>query len=253
MANKTQTQLPSGFYVPTHASNFGLDGFHHEFNYGEGLNVTLDSIAGMSTLPEGIAGEPEASETPDVSNVIDVSAVNPIPKEASLVNLDWYEYYEPDPKSIPKSPHDRSLHELYEAWGVDRRTDGVRFIPNRERIQVEKAVEEASPEEIRKVALLAQKMSTIGEPTSKIARLIDDRLGYSASHLKPFLKALDEESGLIGNVFIRASSFKECRNGEWKDEIHRKASSANWMISKPECKDCVLAKTGFCSVYNKKL
>ena len=139
------SKLPQGDFVPTYASGLLLDGYDFSEDYGEGSQQARkdpqlpQSQRGLAQLPDGLLtghtayGEDTPDnlvETGDEAGLGDLGDL--VSKTASplLVDLSWLEMAEQDPDRLPKSPNDAVLSGLVEAWGTERRTDGVSIVPN---------------------------------------------------------------------------------------------------------------------------
>jgi len=268
----TGSATPSDDFTWTEGSNYGLDGFHHDQTLGEGLKnngdqsglsgpITPAQTSGMSDLPDGLmssmdvvddtAGLALMDDTLDLSGMLgeeegEWHMTAATRKAASLADLNWLDpTQEPDPERIPKElrpdqPPLNSVPELEEAWGVNRRTDGLRLIPNNDKAiaDYEKSIESGVPAtpgvgknaddaswHIKK----AVRMSHYGRPMAEIGRYLAANVGGEQGRQATDLIA--SEHGVAGRVFVRASAFPGLRNGKWAKEIKKFARTARYVIT----------------------
>ena len=189
----------------------------------------------MAVLPDGIIksaapyadatgvtlGEPEgsyfSSEGSDLGDMMD---------ENSLAGLGWLNGIQ-DPDRLPKNPVDRGIMELQEAWGVNRRTNGL--IPNQDRRDTSKeaSIDDA---ELERIVRRAQRKAAYGEPLQDVLKDVAHQAAYQAPLLKEAMLELRQEYGLHGKVYIKASSFPGLHNGKWKDVLHQKCAGAKYLL-----------------------
>lgn len=268
-----ESDLPADEFTWTEGSNYGLDGFHHDQTLGEGTRnngdlkgmagpVTPPQARGMSALPDGLVGKSAEEDDLGLSFVddegdFDLSQMLS-PEEgglhmtaaerraASLADLAWLDpTQEQDPERLPKElrpdrPPLHSLPELEEAWGVNRRTDGLALVPNKDKevADYEQSIESGLPatpgveKNAHDIAWHIKKAVRL----SHYGKSVDDIYGYLTANLsrnaadKAF-NVIAAEHGLAGNVFIRASAFPGLKNGKWAKEIKRRCRSAKYVIT----------------------
>jgi len=275
-----ESQLPADEFTWTDGSNYGLDGYHFDQTMGEGVknrpaqpgttpNPLRDNLynATMPTVGD-LPGEVLGVEPSDVSFVDEpVHAVEdgfhlgsmledteiPLSKEAkeaiaSLSDLSWLDpTQEQDPERLPKEllpdrPPLNSSPELAEAWGVDRRTDGISLIPNKDR-EAEAFYESikspppalpgvrAAAEQFVPAVQRAIRRSHYGESLKDIAQELVDTLGDKDPRLATVMERIAADHGLAGTVFINANAFPGLKNGKWVKELKRIARSAAFVIT----------------------
>lgn len=157
------SQMPDGGYNPQLGSNYMMDGFDFDSEYGEGVESARKipdpdlprSSRGLTGLPDGFVGtSPEDPidfrilEGGDERGVGDLSGM--VHEAAYLSDLAWLEGATQDPERLPESvnqiaytlddlyhqtlledaPESGTKPELEQAWGVNRRTDGQNLVPN---------------------------------------------------------------------------------------------------------------------------
>ena len=117
------THLPSDLLTPSLGSNYGMDGFE-DMEYGLGvLEGVLDpALHRPPALPDGVTLPGGVTQT--AAAEMDLTGM----MEPELADLKWLDpSQEQDGERLPQSPTDLMIPELIDAWGVNRRTDGVTF------------------------------------------------------------------------------------------------------------------------------
>ena len=248
------SKLPKGEYILTDGSNYGLDGFRFDTEYNGGVleGARLPEAYGLAGLPDGIVGASYTSEEeeeeeevgPDLTSFLGDKMATP------LADHYWLETAAQDPERLPQNPSDLGIPELEEAWGVERRTDGIRIIPNIEnydRIPSFGASEvpghkydpsssaqgsELPGDAFRQVVKKAMQLSAFGKPLG----VIKDYLGrsLSGSSYEKVAALIEREHGLAGNVFIHASALPGLHNGKWEKQVRR--LSARYIVASPDSK-----------------
>jgi hypothetical protein len=248
----SETALPDGGYVPVTGLNYGLDGFDFDTDYGDGVEdgAIHPEAYGISELPEGILPEEVPPEDHEgAGGVINVQAPladmmsnpwgmknmafdTPVTTGGSLADLDWLDpTLEQEPERLPDNPVDNGVEELEEAWGVDRRTDGVNLVPNKDKaiIEYQKTLEEPVKSGLPGASVMASAQKLMRrqafglEHTADLDLLALDNPGLAA--------AIRSDDHLAGNVFIRASAFPGMINGKWDKKIRRHCSSAAFILA----------------------
>lgn len=251
--------LPTGDYQPTYASGLLLDGFDFSEEYGEGVatarkDPTLPTNqSGLSVLPDGFLGSREASsempdalvETGDEAGFGDLSnsglVSNP---EPLLIDLSWLEQATQDPNRLPKVPNSSVLKGLVEAWGTDRRTTGIGEShpvrpppPPRSRTSLL-----PGNDVLGELIASASRRSAFGEPLEDIVRDTAAALGPSLDqvHTVPVLqrfardvRAVAEEHGVHGRVYLRDSAFPGLLTGKWSERIRQKCAKVPFWLTTP--------------------
>ena len=271
-----QSNLPVDGFTWTEGSNYGLDGFSFDQTLEEGLNhgdqsgfsgpITPAQTSGMSELPDGfVSKEGEVEEDfgwGDIALHDEVDGLNlaemlseeegalpmtaAVKQAASLVDLAWLDpTQEQDSDRLPKElrpdrPPLNSSIELEEAWGVNRRTDGLNLVPNRDKAiaDYEKAIEgglpatpgvEKNASDVAWHIKKAIRLSHYGETVGSIHNYLHAHLNREVAR-KAF-KIIAVEHGLAGRVFVRASAFPGLKNGKWVPELRRIAHTACYVIT----------------------
>lgn len=184
---------------------------------------------------------------------------------ASLADLQWLDpTQKQDPDRLPKEllpdrPPLDSSPELEDAWGVDRRTDGINIIPNvtdREVAQYNESIKEGpesglpqpaskTAEEVKDAILWAMRQSHYGADMLDIKRGLVRQLGHDARRTVKAVEIIEREHGLAGKVFVRANAFPGLKNGKWSKELKKIARTAHYVITDD---DTVGKKLGMAAV-----
>jgi hypothetical protein len=250
----SETALPNGGHVPVTGLNYGLDGFDFDTEYGDGVadGAALPEAYGLSDLPEGILPEDRAADELE-ADVINVKAPlkdmmsNPwgmknmafdavlgdgsdITVGGSLADLNWLDpTLEQEPERLPDNPD--TVSELEDAWGIDRRTDGVSLIPNKDRAiaEYQKTLVEPVKSGLPGSGVLATVQKLMRRQA--FGRINTAALDLLASNNPGLAAAIRADDHLAGNVFIRASAFPGMINGRWDDKIRRHCSNAAFILA----------------------
>ena len=242
---KSEYNLPNGGYILTDGSNYGLDGFQFDTEYGGGVleKARLPEAHGLSSLPEGIFREENQIGLSDLPVGIEqeegVGDLSGYLKEASatLSDLNWLEGVQQDPERLPiNNPHE-IIKELEEAWGVHNRTNGKELVPNKVVRPYERDVYPESKlpgyDERRAYAQLAMEKALreqlLGLSEEKIIEKLEKVL--SGEELAEARRTLLEDKGLVGNVYLRAKAFPGLhRTSKW-DSLIPKLKRAQYILT----------------------
>lgn len=241
-----EAHLPSDLLTPSLGSNYGLDGYP-DMQYGMGvLEGILDQdLQKPPALPDGVqkAGAAEM----DLGGMI---------AEEGLADLNWLDPSQlQDPGRLPETPE--SIPELEQAWGVNRRTDGIHTAHQTDLAYL-RATEggtkrKANSRTIEKVVTHAMRRSIEGQHIDRIVREAAESMGEEMGRVVPLLRHVAADHGLSGNVFIRASAYPGWGTGKWKEHAKRHAKQARYLlVSKSDLKQATWIQDGRC-VYTKKL
>jgi len=218
--------LPNDELTFTDGSNYGLDGYHFDQTMNEGVmdGARLPETKGLSKLPDGFVGDYERTAEDEMSMVDEVDGLdlgayldeNAIEKTASLTDLGWLDPTRPqDPDRLPVNPKDKGIAMLEEAWGVNRRTDGIQLVPNKDKeildyeMTLQTGPQSGLPqgEEVKKTALWALRRAANGMTPTAIKKIVVARLGHQAKALRGVIAQIEADHGLAGNVFIYAAAY----------------------------------------------
>ena len=248
-----KSSLPADEFTYTTGNNFGLDSF--QFDIPDNLGVLdsgrLPSVNGLSGLPDGLvrAATPDMEideideNGPDLTEMLSPEEGG-LPKDASLVNLQWLDpTQEQDPARLPSNENAlNTLPILEEAWGVGRETTGVRLVPNEDREIAEyreslKAVPKSKLPGVKTAAQLqdavcrAVRLAHLGYSLLQIKQALVDDLGHEAARVAPAVDLISQELGLLGKVFVRAAAFPGLRNGRWVKDLRKVARTAKYVVT----------------------
>jgi hypothetical protein len=249
-----ETHLPSDLLTPTEGLN-GLMDTYPDLDYGAGvLNQLLPEASGHeSGLPDGVVRAEDEG----------FGHLGEFLKEGSLADLSWLEVADQEADRLPENPVDLAIPELEEAWGVDRRTTGVRTTAyDLEEVKYRQAAEDTSahPKATRKdmtrlaeVLRKAMRRSAAGASLSKIKREAAAGGGEHTRLLKQAMQVIEAEHGLAGNVFIRAEAYPGYEQGRWNDHLKRVAGTARYIIVAKDQVNAAHHFNGICTITGKKV
>ena len=250
-----ESHIPSDLLVPTLGSKYGLDGYEDmQYNAGVLEGVLDPDLLPGPALPDGITGVTirGAAEMMDVGDVL---------KEEPLADLHWLADATQDPERLPVSPVDQSIPELEEAWGTDRRTDGIKVYSsdlNRSRYEASLTDDtpssgKASVRDLLRVVSHAMRRSAAGHSVEAIVEEAVTHMGYEAPRIAKAVEMLRDEHGLAGKVFIRASAYPNYGAGKWRDHLRKHASGAKYvLVSEDDLRGATWIQNGRCAITGKK-
>lgn len=248
-----KSSLPSDDFTFTDGSNYGLDGFSFDSEENEGVldGARLPESKGLSTLPDGFTGGFKPTAQDQISLVDDVvglqlggfidetSIDDPTKHFGSLVDLNWLDPTQgQDPERLPSESFSRGIPDLVEAWGVDRRTDGISLIPNKDKEiadyeeSLKKTDTPGTPttrearERVKDGIRWALRQADNGASPDTIKKGLLDRLGHSARLARKVVAQIEMDYGLAGNVFLTAAGYpdihKSSRSSDIKAHLRKK-------------------------------
>lgn len=259
------SDTPKGDFTPDFASNYMMDGFDFDSGYGEGpLNkrnapttsrttgqsYTL-SQKGMSALPDGfVTGDRQSSDDADLfagADGTDVGELSGMVREANqLTDFSWLELAEQDPDRLPKVPNDAVLLGLVEAWGTNRRTDGVEVIPNVVVPPPPRSQVALLPgDHFREVVASAMRKAMFGTPFPVILGDVVAHIGPNMGQMQTdpkfqrfasAIRSIRAEHGILGRLYLRDSAFPGLLSGKWDGEIKKRCASAHYWLTRPGSK-----------------
>ena len=258
-----ESSLPKDPFTFTDASTYMLDGFQFDSPENAGVEdaARLPETRGLSGLPDGlvttaeeegltfeeITGDEEGPDLGDMLSVEEGAIESPrdlktgATADTALVDLAWLDpTQEQDPDRLPDN--ERRLDsgpDLEEAWGVDRRTDGISLVPNRDREAVKyrqdirKGPKSGLPGsvDVKTAVMRAVRRSHYGDDLGDIRQELVDTLGPEAVRTRAAMEIVEDEHGLAGKVFVRAAAFPGIKQGKWVEKLRRVASGARYVIT----------------------
>ena len=256
--SKNKSYMPNGGYTLTQGSNYMMDGFHFDTEYGGGPQekarlpearglsdlpsgmIPLDS-SGASTLPNGVETEVDLNleeitrEASQEINLIDHSwlASQPKPDLSGLTEME--QVYKDLAEGHMNNPSNNQLKALEESWGQTS-TTGLDIIPNENRAHEPYRnsyrddqsrlpgddYRERLEKNVRKLAY--------GTPLNQVLSEVHEE------EVLEMKAKLANEYGLHGQVYIKESAFPGLFNGRWDEVIKKRCATAMYII--PKSSDC---------------
>ena len=269
--SKSKSYLPNGGYTLTQGSNYMMDGFHFDTEYGGGPQekarlpesrgladlpsgmVPVDS-SGISMLPNGVEtevdlnmGELTKQSSQDI-NLVDHSWLASQSKENLEGARSTDEIYQNLADGYMNTSEFNKLKELEESWGQTS-TTGLDIVPNENRKHEPYRnpyrdnqshlpgddYREMMEKNVRKLAYgnaLGSVLSEVNETD-----VLDTKV------------KLASEYGLHGQVYIKEEYFPGLFNGRWNEVINKRCATAMYII--PKSKDCAFDRFLGMEVVNK--
>lgn len=235
-----ESLIPSDLTTPTLGSNYCLEGFE-DMAYGVGVleGVKDPSLLPPPAVPSGLSKD--GSEGMTLTAYMEETA-------SSIVNHDWLADAVQDPERLPERPV--SIPELEEAWGQN---NWAAATPHFDQDLRTAAPKSASKINLVGIAQKAMRRSASGVSFSEITREAVLSAGGDESKVAGILKAVEEEHGLAGKVFIRSAAYPGYETGKWKDHIKKHAASAQYLVvSAEELRNSSWIVDGRCTLSGKK-
>lgn len=289
---KAASNLPSDQFTWTDGSGMLLDTFRHDMEEGAGVSEAgrLPQTKGMSSLPPGILTPESSSQAPygthnythdgggkgrlsfDENQLVDLSVVLSSDRPR-LPALDWLEVDESDmyPDLLPKNCID-SIPELEEAWGVRRRTDGLSIdnplsaVASRlesntvdlayarsQSLEKSPTLRRFSSRDLKDIKRTASRRIAAGDDIRQVLADTANLLGEESSRVSKAMTKLQGEVGLLGNVYIKASSYPACHQGDWTEHVAKTSRTAKYVVAGKKCSGCVFGSGGSCQMFGKSL
>lgn len=255
--SKSKSYLPDGGYTLTQGSNYMMDGFHFDTEYGGGPQdkarlpeakgladlpsgmVPLDS-SGISMLPNGVETEVDLNmdeltkESSQEINLVDHSwlASQPDPNlEGQRTMEDVYKHLSEGKFDTPEA---NQLRTLEESWGTTS-TTGLDIIPNENRKHepYRNPYNEQSNlpgDDYRERVEKNVRKLAYGHPMNVVLSDLDD------TDILNVKSKIASEYGLHGRVYIKEKHFPGLFNGRWNEVINKRCATAMYII--PKNKDC---------------
>ena len=252
------THLPSDLLTPSLGSNYGMDGFE-DMEYGLGvLEGVLDpALHRPPALPDGVTLPGGVTQT--AAAEMDLTGM----MEPELADLKWLDpSQEQDGERLPQSPTDLMIPELIDAWGVNRRTDGVTVEAHQKelsRARYEQSLADkgtakrANERTMTRVVTHAMRRSVEGQHIDRVVREACESMGSEFRRIVPHLRMVKAEHGLVGNVFVRAAAYPGWSNGKGKKHVKKHASSAKYIIvTAGDLEQATWIQDGRCAYTGKK-
>lgn len=258
MSSKNKSYMPNGGYTLTQGSNYMMDGFHFDTEYGGGPQekarlpearglanlpsgmIPLDS-SGISMLPDGVEhqadlnmGEITREATQDLT-LVDHSwlASQPEPDLSGTAELE--QVYKDLAEGHMNNPSNNQLKALEQSWGQTS-TTGLDIIPNENRYHApykNNYTDEQSQlpgDDYREEMERSIRKLAYGHPMNVVLSEVNE------SQVLEVKSKLASEYGLHGRVYIKEEHFPGLFNGRWDEVINKRCATAMYII--PKNKDC---------------
>lgn len=256
--SKNKSHMPNGGFTLTQGSNYMMDGFHFDTEYGGGPQekARLPSAKGLADLPSGmipLSSSGNSMLPNGVENEVDLNMgeiIREANQDISLVDHSWLaSQSEPDLSGMNEmeqvykdladghmnNTSNNQLKILEESWGQTS-TTGLEIIPNENRHHAPyrnnysdeqshlpgDGYREEMERNVRKLAY--------GHPLSLILSEVE---GGQVLEVK---SKLASEYGLHGRVYIKEEHFPGLFNGRWDEVINKRCATSMYIIPKSE--DC---------------
>jgi len=246
-----KSNLPNGGYTLTHGSNYMMDGFQFDTEYGGGPQekARLPEAKGLSALPSGMIpeGDPISSGLPDgieadtamdlddlykegsqTLSIVDHSWLASQPQEDLSGMMEMQELVNALEHGEANSPESEAMLTLGQAWGEER-TDGLNIMPNQGRAVKPKAIKQGPmstlPQDLVKKAY--RKLS-YGE---SIDTAMDELDALDSNEKMGVFARLKDEYGLAGRVYVRERDFPGIFNGRWDEVINRRCATSLYIVA----------------------
>ena len=244
--------MPADEFTFTDGSNGGMDGFYFDLEMNKGVEdaARLPETKGLSGLPDGIVTTTEeplglaalmdSDDGPMLDDIIleeadgfdeeDIilSGMNEEEKLASLTNLNWLEDQVQDVDRLPQMP--AIIQDLDSQWGSGQSTDGVFLVPNSNESGVPTVPSAKAASSDVKIAMMrASRRVHYGHNIKDIAAELVKVAGVKTT--KNIIPHLQDDMGLAGKVFVRASAFPGLKHGKWTEQLKKVAKTALYVIT----------------------
>lgn len=243
----SDSQIPKDLLVPTLGSNYGMDGFE-DMEYGMGVleGVLNPDLHPPPALPTGL------------NKGADMDLTSALEDESGLADLAWLADAGQDPERLPESPVDLSIPELEQAWGVDRRTNGVAVFAQdldaaryEESLQSESEGLTRSASELEEIIVRAMRRSAMGHSLKEILIEASAKAGSDSHRIAKAMRMVSDEHGLAGNVFIRASAFPGIAKGKWSSAARKATKMAKYIVVSERDFGSTRIQNGQCTLTGK--
>lgn len=241
------TTLPSDLGTHSLGSGFGV-GEYPDMSYDMGNleRVENPDLPPSPALPTGLARG--AAEDMDLSQMLN----------EDLTDLDWLDPTQiQDPERLPEQTVDTMIPELVEAWGVNRRTNGIEVVSRdlnqaryEESLQKESSDKKATARQMFKVVAQAMRRSASGQDINVVLKEAYDAMGEEGDRIVPHLRAVKADHGLAGNVFIRAAAYPGYESGKWGKKL-QKTGARYVIVTEKQLKQATWIVDGRCTYTGK--
>lgn len=254
-----------------------MDYGHGNEDFQGKLHIPVPPQAGFAKLPDGvIIGEgtefwamedveqegsafdiTDFDEVEDgLGDVVNDEALFELSRQASIIYPDndrentaivdhsWLSDAFQDPARLPYDSNDASVG-LQDAWGD--RTDGIYRLDYKDRREMLESKRGPNDDDVlnadklAKLVRSAMRRSAAGENINTIRESLCQQVGEKdLPKVKAAFQVIENEHGLAGNVFIRASAYPGLHQGKWSKSLQKHAKKARYLIACPgkDCSQC---------------
>jgi hypothetical protein len=249
-----ESKTPSDDFTFTDSTNWLQDGYQFDSEENQGVldGARLPETKGLAQLPDGFVTAFVSTPQEEISLVDEVDGTDftafidetAVEKTASLADLDWLDPTRlQDPDRLPFDDGN-SIPELREAWGVDRRTDGIQLVPNRDKeiVEYEQSLKEenvsglpgskAARDQVKDAILWAFRRADDGVSVKKIKQGLVDKLGHMATMTRKVVAQIQADRGLAGNVFVHSVAYPDIHRGQTAKKVkaHLRKKKARYVV-----------------------
>lgn len=257
------SKLPNGGFSLTNGSNYMLDGFHFDTEYGNGVldKARLPEAKGISALPFGMV-PPEGSINSDlptgVEKEIDLDLSEFTKEAGQLVPLVDHSWLANNPKEdlegtrthedvleqfaegVFDHPQVNQMKTLEESWGGGESTDGLKRVPNSQRkhekyVNRYDGVSELPADSYKQKIEQSMRKMAYGDSLEEILEDLEEIIP-SETQRRRASELLTSEYGLHGTVYLKEAYFPGLFNGKWDEVVNKRCASSLYII--PANKGC---------------
>jgi len=267
----SNSKMPNGGYSLTHGSNYMMDGFHFDTEYGGGPQekarlpeakgladlpsgmIPLDS-SGVSRIPDGVEHQADLNmdeitrEANQDVTLVDHSWLASQPEPDMSGSIEMEQVYKDLADGHMNNSSNNQLKALEQSWGQTS-TTGLDIIPNENRHhapyrntyrdeQSHLPGDDYREEMERNVRKLAY-----GHPMNVVLSEVNE------TRVLEVKTKLASEYGLHGRVYIKEEHFPGIFNGRWDEVINKRCATAMYII--PKNRDCAFDRFLGMEVVNK--
>lgn len=178
--------------------------------------------------------------------------------ENTVPNLDWLDIDEKAYRSVERLPHQNLdiKPDLVRMWSTHDKGP-THFVPNIDLSmfpEIKPKDAKVSSQAHQVIAKQVKNRMMAGWSGEKVAAWIREHVEPEmVIACMPMFRKIAEEQGLLGNVYLDATDWGNCDQGEG-EAIAKKASSAKYVLAKEaKCAGCVFKEGGVCSKFRKEL
>lgn len=186
-------------------------------------------------------------------------------ESTTLADLDWLDIDEEAYREHEDLPEQNlnAIPDLEEEWG--RRTEADEYGLSALREEPEKKTTPFWSERPISTGLSEQERTEIAVRFLRMQLLkgasVDEVIAHFRDHFDDSVISSSEErissalheEGLLGTVYVDASLFPDCDQGQGQDLVQSSAQDALYVLGKDKCLDCVHNQNGVCSKFEKEI